>query len=173
MHGDRGRAGVDGRAREIEKVARVGGPAEANLDGDRHLHGRDHRFDVEPYAIRLASERGAEAHPREMIDRAAEIQIDRVGAARFDERRGPRHLIGPIAGKLHDEARLIVGPSNERELAAAPLLQPARHDHLAHEHARAQLDAQTPIGQVGALRHRRHHDGAGKRAQEVHRALCG
>ena len=173
VHGDRGRAGVDGRAREIEKVARVGVPAEANLDGDGHLHGRAHRFDDEPYAIRLAAERRAEAHPREVIDRAAEIQIDAVGAARFDERRGPRHLLGPIAGELHAEARLVVGPSNQRELAAAPLLQPARHDHLAHEHARAQLDAQPPIGQVRSLRHRRHDDGAGKRAQEVHRALCG
>ena len=111
-------------------------------------------------AIGLAAERRAEAHAREVIDRAAEIEIDEIGAARFDERRGPRHLVRLVAGELHAEARLVRRAADQRELAAPALLQPPRDDHLADEHARAELDAQPPVRQIRALRHRRHDDRA-------------
>ena len=62
-------------------------------------------------------------------------------------------------------------PSNRRISAnspIAPLLEPAGDGHLADEHPRAQFHGQAPVGQVRALGHRRHDDGAGQRLSEVH-----
>ena len=115
--------------------------------------------------VGLAAERGAEAHAREVIDRAAEVEVDEVRAARFDERGGPRHLVGLVAGELHAEARLVRRAADQREFAAPPLLQPPRDDHLADEHAGPELDAEPAVGQVRALRHRRHDEGAGRAAK--------
>ena len=76
-----------------------------------------HRLDDAAHARRLAAERGAEAHAGEVIDRAAEIEIDEVRAACFDERRGPRHFLRLVAGELDAEARLFRRAADERELA--------------------------------------------------------
>ena len=86
------------------------------------------------------AERRAEAHAGEVIDRAAEVQVHEVRAARFDQRRRPRHLVRLVAGELDAEARLVRRAPDQRKLAAPPLLQPPRHDHLADEDPRAQLD---------------------------------
>ena len=48
----------------------------------------------------------------------------------------------------------------EGELALSPLLQAPRHGHLAHGDAGAELDAEAPVRQVRALRHRTHDEGA-------------
>src|SRR4029079_19179759 len=103
-----------GRAREVEVVALVGLPSKTNLDRDGDLHGRPHRFAVAAHAIWLTRERGAQAFAREMVDGTAEIEIDEIRAARFDERRGPRELIGTVASELDAEARLGRGPPGER-----------------------------------------------------------
>ena len=128
-----------------------------------------HRFGDAADALRLAAERRADAFVREVIDRAAAVQIDEIGAARFDERRGPANLFRIGARQLHAEKRLALELANQRELALAPLLQPPRHRHLADRHARAQLDAQTAIGKIRAFGHRRHHDGAGQDLAKIHR----
>jgi hypothetical protein len=97
-----------------------------------------------------------------VIDGTAEIDVDEVGAARFGQRGGPRHLLRLVARELHPEAGLAGGPPDQRELAPPALLQAARHDHFAHEDARAELHAQAPVGQVRSLGHRRRDDGAGQ-----------
>ena len=56
---------------------------------------------------RMASNRRAEAHSREVIDRAAEVDVDEIRAARFDQRRGPADFVGLVAGELHAETRLV------------------------------------------------------------------
>ena len=128
-----------------------------------------HRFDDAADAGGLAAERGADALVREVIDRAAAVQVDEIGAARFDERRGPAELLGIGAGQLHAEERLALELANQRELALAALLEPPRHRHLADRDARAELDAQAAVGKVRALRHRRHHHGAGQHFAKIHR----
>ena len=61
-------------------------------------------------------------------------------------------------------------PSKRRISANSPLrlFEPPGDGHLAHQHPRAELDGQPPVGQVRALGHRRHDDGAGQRLSEVH-----
>ena len=105
-------------------------------------HGLLHRFDDAADARGLAAERGADALAREVIDRAAAIEVDEIRAARFDERRRPADLLRIGAGQLHAEERLALELANQRELALAALFQPPRHGHLADRDARAKLDAQ-------------------------------
>ena len=143
VHEQRIGAAIDRGLRLLDHVAHLVVPAEPQLHGHRNLgHRLLHRFGDAADALRLAAERRADALVREVIDRAAAIEIDEVGAARFDERRGPADLFGIGAGQLHAEERLAFELADQRELALAALLQPPRHRHLADRHARAQLDAQ-------------------------------
>ena len=57
------------------------------------------------------AERGAKAFAREVIDRAAEVHVHEIRTARFDERRGPRHLVRVVAGELHAEEGLVGAPA--------------------------------------------------------------
>ena len=166
VHGERRGAAVHRRAGEIEIVPRRGVPPEPDLHGHRHLHRGPQRFDDAPYAAGLARQRRAQAHAREVIDRTAEIDVDEVGAARFRKGRGPGEFIGLVAGELDAEAGLVRRPTNEGELAAAPLAQPAGDHHLADEHARTQFPRELAVGQVRALRHGRHDDRAGELRQK-------
>ena len=97
-----------------------------------------------------------------MIDRAAEVHVDEIRAARFDERGGPAHLLRVGARELHGEARLVRRPPDQRELRPALLLEPPGYRHLAHRDARAELDAEPPVRQVRALRHGAHDHGPGQ-----------
>ena len=129
-------------------------------------------FDDAADAGGLAAERGADALAREVIDRAAAVQVDEIDAARLDQRGGPAELLGIGAGQLHAEERLALELPDQRELALAALFEPARHGHLADRDARAELDAQAAVGKVRALRHRRHHHGAGQDFAEIHSPSC-
>ena len=146
----------------------VGVPAEADLDGHRHRDGRSHGLDDAADAARLASERRAETHAREVIDRAPEIQIDEVGTAGFHQRGRPRHLVRLVAGQLDAETGLAGGTPNEGELAAPPLLEAAGHDHFTDQDARAEFDAQLPVGEIRPFGHRREDDRAGQRVAKRH-----
>src|SRR5262245_39762699 len=115
VDGDPACPAIDDSAREIEKVLLLGSPPEPNLDGHRNFDGRAHGFDDAPDAIGLAGECRAEALACEVIDRAAKVEIDEVGAASFDECCSPRELVWPIAGELDGEARLVRRPPDERE----------------------------------------------------------
>ena len=101
-----------------------------------------HRFGDAADALRLTAERRANALVREVIDRTAAVEIDEVGATRFNQRGGPADLLGIRAGQLHAKEGLAFELSNQRKLALAALLQPSRHRHLADRHPRAQFHAQ-------------------------------
>ena len=101
-----------------------------------------------PDAGRLTGKRRAHSLAGEVVDRASEVDVHEVGAARLDERGGPGHLLGVRAGQLHAEAGLAFESTDEREFAGALLLEPPRHRHLADEHARSQLDGEATVGQV-------------------------
>jgi hypothetical protein len=138
-------------------------PSKTQLHRHRNLrHRLLHCFRDAPNALRLPAERRADAFMREVVDGAAAIQIDEIGAARFDERSGPADLLGVGARQLHAEKRLALEFADQRELALAALLQPARHSHFADRHARAELDAQASIRKIRAFGHRRHHHRAGE-----------
>ena len=81
---------------------------------DRFLH----RLGDAADALRLAAERRADALVREVIDRAAAIEIDEVGAARFDQRRGPADLSGLVPASCTPKNG---SPSNLRISANSPL----------------------------------------------------
>ena len=154
-------------------VAHLVVPAEPQLDGHRNRRdGLLHRLGDAADARRLAAERRADALVREVIDRTAAVEVDEIGAARFDERRGPANLFRIGAGQLHAEERLAFELANQRELALLALLQPPRHRHLADRHARAQLDAQAAIRKIRAFGHRRHHHGAGQHIAKVIHLFC-
>ena len=160
-------AAIDRSLRLLDHIAHLVVPAEAQLDGDRNRrHRLLHGFGDAADALRLSAERGADSLVREVIDRAAAVEIDEIRTARLDQRRRPADLLRIGAGELDAEERLAFELSNQRELALAALLQPSGHGHLADRDARAELDAQPAVGKVGPLGHRRHHHGAGR----AHRA---
>src|SRR5260221_419801 len=81
-----------------------------------------------PYIPRRSSPRGARAP-----------SVAPPNTPRLFTPPRPRHFLRLVAGQLHAEEPFIGRPPDERELAAALLLQPARDRHLAHRHARAKF----------------------------------
>src|SRR4029079_15085083 len=104
-------------------------------------------------------QRGAHTFPREVVDRAPEFEIDKIRTARFDQRGGPREFAWICPRELYAEARFLGRSPDQRELTLTLLFETPREGHLADGHARSQLDTQTAVGQIRALRHRTHHDG--------------
>ncbi len=146
---------VDGRARDIEEIAVVVIPPEAELHRDRDADDLAlHRLDDSTYPLGLARQRGAHPLPGEVVDRTPEVHVDEVDAAGLDQCGRPAHLFGVGPGELNAEAGLVGAPANQRELRTPPLLEAPRDGHLADGHARPELDAQPAKRQVAALRHR-------------------
>jgi hypothetical protein len=132
-------------------------------------HGLLHCFGDAADALRLPSERGADPLVREVIDRAAAVEIDQVGAARFDQRCRPADLLRIRTRELDAEEGLTLEFPNQRELAFLSLLQAASHGHLADRDARPELDAQPPVGEIRPLGHRRHYHGSSEHIAKIHR----
>ena len=65
-------------------------------------------------ALRFACERCAEPLTGEVIDRAPEIHVHQVGAARRHQFGGPRHFVRLVAGQLHAEEPLVRRPPANR-----------------------------------------------------------
>ena len=161
MHGQRIRAAVGDRPRLVEHVAPPFVPAEANFGGHGHRANRLlHRLHQPALPAGLPAERRANPLVREVVDRAAAVEINEIGAARRRERGRPGQFLAVGASQLDAEAGLTVEAPNQRELALTPLLQAPRHRHLADGDPRAELHAQAAVGQVRALRHRSHHQSA-------------
>ena len=166
------RSPVHGRACELDVVAHAVVPAQSNLDGHRRTaHCPPHRLDDAADSRRLTRQRSAHAFSREVIDRTSEVDIDEIGAAGLGQRGRPRHFLGVRARQLDAETRLAGKPANEGELRFPLLLQTPGDRHLADQHAGAELDGESPVGQVGALRHRPHDHGAGQRLAQAHALL--
>lgn len=154
-------ATVHGGLRQFEIVQLVRFPSEADLHRHRHLDRGLHRLHDLAHPRRLAAERRAEAHAGEVIDGAAEIDVDEVRPARFHQRRRPRHLLRLVAGELYGKHRLVGRPSDERKLSAFALFEPTSHHHFADKDAGAQFHAELAVGKVGAFGHRRRNQRAG------------
>ena len=90
---DRVGAAVHGGLRLLQVVAILVVPSEADLRGDGDASdGPLHRLDEAADAIGMPSDRRAESLSREVIDRAAEVDVDEIRAAGLDQRRRPRRL---------------------------------------------------------------------------------
>jgi hypothetical protein len=133
-------------------------PPGAHLEGDRQID-RPHR--------RLENARGLQfvAHQRrpgvavdDLLDRAAEIEVDQHGAAIGVEFGRLGHDTGLAAGEL-DRHRLLLGAAS-RHRQGLPCFADRRlaRDHLGDDERGAVLFDDAPERQIAHPRHRRQDD---------------
>jgi hypothetical protein len=178
VQGDRGGALPLGGPAGLEVGQVVVVDALAHLHGDRDAgrRGGPHRgTDDRGEQVQLPRQRGAAALAGDLGDRAAEVEVDVVGAVLVDEhphRRADRDRVDAV--QLH-AARGLVGvvPDQPHRLRRA-LDQRPGGDHLADVHARAELPAQPAERLVGDPGHRRqHHRGVDDVRPDPQRARRG
>lgn len=155
MHGDSGNAFVLGKARDRYGIAVFTVPARAHLERDRNTRSRDDGAQYPRDQRLIAHERGARGAIADLLGRAAEIDVDDLGAEFHVHARGIGHHGRVIARNLHD-ARLglsaVIHP--QTRLGRIPEVNVGR-DHFRRRDPRAHSPAEPAEGQVGHARHRR------------------
>ena len=145
----------------VEAVARAVAHAAAQL----HRHGhRDRLGDGARDADRdlVVVERGcAGAGLRDLPHRAAEVDVDDVGAGCLAHARGLGDGAGIRAEDLHCERMLVAGDPQVAERALVAVREPAGRDHLGADEPRAEPTALPPERLHADTRHRRQHDARG------------
>ena len=156
MHEDRCHAHVFERAGEVRRGEVLVVPAEAHLGGDGNLERIDHAFDQRGRLVQLGHHRRAAAAPRDLVDRAAHVDIHRGNAGGFEIRRGVAHFLGHGPKELHGK-RLVCGPGlDEFEGLVAFFEQRTGVDEVGGTQAdAADFAHDEPERQVGVTRQRR------------------
>ena len=160
VHRDHADAAVLRDARQPRRVQAGVVPAHAHLQRHRHRH-RPHRRLQDARRRRLvAHQRGAgQLADRDLFHRAAEIDVDDVGAAIDRDPRRLGHRRRVAAGELH-RGGLPLWPSSSairRVVAVLPHHRPGG-DHLGYHQPGAKLPGEPAERQVGHARHRRQDD---------------
>jgi hypothetical protein len=155
---DRRGAVLLARLRDLRDVLLVLFPAEPQLDGDGHLHRLRHGRHQTAEPRGLAQQARAQPTARDLVDRAAAVEVHEVRAARLGEPRALGEAVGLVVGELDAEERLVGMALEQREFGRAAAQQLAHHGHLPERHPRAELHAQPPEGQVPADGERRQDD---------------
>ena len=161
MERDGGDPRVLGHAPGLEVGEVVGVDALAHLDGERDVaRGPDGARDDVAEQLALPGERRSPALARDLGHRAAEVEVDVVGAVLGDEHA---HRLGDGRGvdavQLDRARRLGLVVRDEAHRRRVPLDERAGRDHLAHVQPGAVLAAQPPERRVGDARHGSQHDG--------------
>ena len=161
MERQRRGAGLDEPRPDLEAGAR------AVLDAAPHLH--RHRqvdrvgdgLDDPARVVGVVEQRRAGAGLRHLPDRAAEVDVDDVGARGLDHpgRLGHRDRVG--AEDLDRERVLVGGDAQVAERALVAVLDPGDRDHLRADEPGAEAAALAPEGLHADAGHRRQ-DEAGR-----------
>ena len=137
-----------GTLRQRGRVATGVVPAQAHLDRHRHAHGADRRLDQAAGQVGGAHQGRAAGRARDLLGRAAEIQVDDVCARALGHPRALGHHGGVTADQLdHRQGQAVahrrtahhVGPSSR---------QFGRGHHFRRHIGRAQPCGQQPERQV-------------------------
>ena len=109
--------------------------------------------------VELPGQRRSPALAGDLRHRAAEVEVDVVGAILGDEHRdrlAHRLRVDPVELDAAGRLRLVV--TDEAHALGRPLDERAARDHLGDVEAGAVLAAQAPESRVRDARHRREHD---------------
>ncbi len=158
MQGQHGDAAVLGDAGDRERVLVVAVPAGAELERHRHVHRSDHRLqDARHQRLVLQQGRAAPAIA-DLLDRAAHVDVDDLGAALDVVLRafGQHGRIG--AGDLHRLRLHLAGVVDAaRGFFRSPQARIGRR-HFRHRVAGAEPLAQLAERAIGDAGHGRHED---------------
>ena len=152
---------VDQLWAEHEAVARA--VAHAGPQLDRHGDGDglgDRARDGDRHVV-VVERRGARAGLRDLAHRAAEVDVDDVGAGGLAHARGLGDRGRIRSEDLHREGMLVAGDAQVAERARVAVREAAGRDHLRAHEARAEAASLPPEGLHGDSRHRREHDARG------------
>ena len=154
MHGDPIHAFALGQSRDLHRVQGTVVPAAADLDREAAGHGLAQRAEDDGGRQRIAHERGALALGHDLRDRAAHVEIDGVGAGRFQPAGGLGQHVGIGAEELHGQRPLLGQVTRQRGRLVVAEHERAGVDLLAGERAGAALATHEPERRVGDTGHR-------------------
>ena len=146
------------RGPRLEAGARAVLEAAAHLDGHRQVDGVGDRRDDPRGAAGVLEQRGARTGLRHLADRAAEVDVDDVGARVGDHpgRLGHHGRLG--AEDLHGERMLVRRDAQVSECPLVLVVQAGAADHLRADQSGAEAAALAPERLHADAGHRREHE---------------
>ena len=134
MEGQRRGARLDEPRPEVETRSRAVLEATSQLHRHRDVDGLGHRFDDPWGKLTILEQRRPGAGPRHLPHRAAEVEVDDVGAYRLDHACGVGHRARVRAEELDRQRMLVRGNTEVAERPLVAVLDPGAAHHLgAHE----------------------------------------
>ena len=158
VQGQRRRARLDELRADLEARPRAVAEAAAHLDADGDVDGVRDRLDDRARARRVVEQRRAGAGLRHLAHRAAEVDVDEVGARRLDHPRRLGHRARIRAEDLDRERMLVGGDAKVAERLLVAVLDPGAADHLRADEPGAETAALAPERLHADARHRRQHE---------------
>ena len=134
MEREHGRPRLDEPRPDLEARARAVAQPAAHLHGHRDVDRIRDRGDDAAGEIRVVEQRRPGTGFRHLPHRAAEVDVDEVGAGGLDHARRLGHRRRPRAEDLDRERMLVLGDPEVPERLLVAVLDPGARDHLgAHE----------------------------------------
>ena len=155
MHRHPGAAALLQEQADLVVVDLVLVPAGADLRGDGHRAVRDHGRDDAVQQRHVGQQSAAAALLHDLLDRAAEVDVQHVEAAGRQQVRGLRHVTGIGAEDLHADQPLFALGVDQLPGVLAAVGQAAGRGELAEAHVGAEAAADVAEGTVGDPRHGR------------------
>ena len=146
MEGQRRGARLDEPRPEVETRSRAVLEASSQLHRHRDVDGLGHRFDDPWGKLAILEQRRPGAGPRHLPHRAAEVEVDDVGAYRLDHACGVGHRARVRAEELDRQRMLVGGDSQVAERSLVPMLDSGAADHLRADQPGPVASPLTPEG---------------------------
>ncbi len=162
MHSHEPYAGPLRPPRQLGRVARKIVPAEPHFQRHWNAHRGHHGLDQRERMRKIPHQRRSRRAARDVLGRAAHVDVDDAGAGTFRNARAFRHPARLAAGKLHDvQPRPVILDAPPRHALAVGERRARRHfrDHQP----RAQPGGHAPERRIGDARHRRQQHRIGQR----------
>ena len=158
MESERGSPGLDELRADLQARAGAVFEAPAHLHRDRDVDRSGDRGDNTAGALGVVEQGRAGTGLRHLPDRAAEVDVDDVGAGVDDRARGLGHQRRLRAEDLHRERMLVGGDSQIAERAFVAVVNARAADHLRAHEAGAEAATLPPERLHADARHRREHE---------------
>jgi transcription elongation factor GreA len=158
---ERGCACGDELRPQLETRPRAVAQSSAHLHRDGHVDRRRNRLDDPARAQRVLEQRRARARLRHLPDRAAEVDVDQVGARRDDHAGRFTHGRGIGAEQLDGERMLVGGDAEVAERALVAVLDARAADHLRAHETGSEAPSLAAKGLHADAGHRREHEACG------------